>query len=348
MALYARLLQSGIEVSLVTYGDAADVRLARRWPGIRVLCNRWRLPRERYERLLPWLHAWTLWRSDLFRTNQVDGAEVALWAARRWRKPTVARCGYLKSLFDENDYGVESPQARWARTLEARVFGGAAAVEVTTELMRNEVSARYGIPASRIEVVPNYVDTDLFRPMPEAVVRPRSLLFVGRLHEEKNPLSLVDALSGLDAWLTMVGTGPLEGEVRARLAAVGARGEVVGNVAHERLPELLNSAEVFVQPSRIEGHPKTIIEAMSCGRPVLASDIPGNREVVQDGVNGCLCGLSAREIGAGIRTLLASRQLREKIGVAARQSVVERFSLTRVAAAEAGFLRRTATQGHRG
>lgn len=344
MALFERLGSLGFSISLVTHGGRDDLRIGRARPGIRVLCNRWGLPREQYEKWLPWLHGWHLRRSDVIRSNQIDGADVALWSARRWGKPVVARCGFLKSLFDERTFGEDSSQGEWARTLERRVFEGASAVQVTTESMRRTVVDRYGISASKVTVVPNYVDTDLFRPMPEVRPRPRTALFVGRLHEEKNPLALLDAIKRTSMELTMVGEGPLGPAIRSRIAAEGLRVRLPGNVPHNELPRLMNESEIFVQPSLIEGHPKTIVEAMACGCAIVASDIPPVRALGEDREMFRLCGTGSEQIAEGLAEVAADATWRQRMGRAARAAAMRDFSLDRVAGLEATVLRRAGSK----
>jgi len=66
-----------VQVSFVTYGDGSDLRYADRIPGIRILCNRWGLPPRRYERWLPLLHGWHLWRADVCNAPLLCRCRVA-------------------------------------------------------------------------------------------------------------------------------------------------------------------------------------------------------------------------------------------------------------------------------
>ena len=99
IALYLRLGEKGVHVTFITYGGSGDLQYASQHDGIEILCNRWNLPPRWYERLLPFLHARILRSADVIKTNQTNGADVALRAARIWRKPLIARCGYMWSEF---------------------------------------------------------------------------------------------------------------------------------------------------------------------------------------------------------------------------------------------------------
>ena len=92
VALYLRLQQQkGVQISFITYGEKTDLRYRDRLQGIEILCNHWNLSARIYEQLIPLLHKRALSRATLIKTNQTNGAEVALRAARFWHKP-AARC----------------------------------------------------------------------------------------------------------------------------------------------------------------------------------------------------------------------------------------------------------------
>src|ERR1051325_9816853 len=89
----------------------------------------------------------------------------------------------------------------------------------------------------------------------------------------------------------------------------------------------LNACDVCVLPSLYEGLPIAILEAMSASKPVIATNIAGNREAVTDGVTGCLVpSQDSHSLALAIRSLLADPDLRERMGQAGRKIVLEKFS----------------------
>lgn len=273
VGLYQRLAASGWRIGIVSYGDRSELGYASRLPGIRILCNRWKLSPQAYERALPWLHWRWLRRTRIVKLYQVDGAEIAYRAARVWSKPFVARCGYLLSDFAVRG-GAGTSAVERARTVESLTFSGADLSVVTTPRMRDAIARDYHVPIDRIRVIPNYVATDHFRPDVGGIPA-RRIVCVGRLEAQKNPLNLVDACAGLDVELIMVGTGSMEAAISARARDLGVNLQLLGVRSHAELPSLLRQAALFVLPSSYEGHPKAILEAMSCGLPVVAGDSPG-------------------------------------------------------------------------
>lgn len=334
-ALYRRLRPHLGRVRLVSYGGPDDRGLCP--PGLELDLNRRGLPLPLYGWYLRRL--WPAPPGAIIKSNQVQGAEIALAAARRQGLPFIARCGYLPSQFAAREQGTDSPATRRARALERRVFSGARRVVVTTPEMARTVREAYGLDEKRIRVIPNYVDTELFSPRPGEEPRPGRLLFIGRLAPQKNPQALLQALAGLPVELLMVGSGPLEENLRRQAAALDLRVRFLGNQPHRRLPGLMARAQVLVMPSHYEGHPKALIEAMSAGMAVIAGRSPGISGLVEHGRTGYLCGHSAPEIRRALEKLLNDHELRRRLGRAARQEVLARFSLDRVLELELALYR---------
>ncbi len=147
-----------------------------------------------------------------------------------------------------------------------------------------------------VKVIPNGVDTDFWSPGDEKSDTGQfNILFVGRFHPQKNLHYLLDEFAIFlkqmpDAQLTLVGDGPDADSLKAH-----ARGKGIDDMVHWRnwsnkqeLREYYRSADCLVNPSHYEGMPNVLLEAMACGTRVIASDIPGNNEVIEDGVTGWL------------------------------------------------------------
>ena len=165
--------------------------------------------------------------------------------------------------------------------------------------------------ARDVVVIPSGVD------VPEQVGAPSEpphLLYVGRLSEEKGVLELAEAAHDLP--LVVVGDGPLR----------DALPQTVGFVAHERIGTYYEAAAVVVVPSRREGYGVAAREAMAYGRAVVATNVGGLPDAIEDGVTGLL--VPPRDPGAlrvALERLLADAALRERLGAAARRKAVEQL-----------------------
>ena len=199
--------------------------------------------------------------------------------------------------------------------------------------------ARQSAGETPILMIPNGVDTERFQPAGEtAAAGPLHLVFVGRLVRQKGLDVLLEALSrlpaALDYRLTIVGDGPLRAELADRAAAPGLSGRVAfaGWTAREAMPGLLRRADLFVFPSRDEGMPNAVLEAMASGLPVVATRISGNEELVIDGRTGCLVPPDdAAALAEALARLVADRALCRRMGAAGRERVVREYSWQSVA-----------------
>jgi glycosyltransferase involved in cell wall biosynthesis len=343
VALYKRLQGQRVSVSLVTYGDKRDLAYSKELPGIRILCNRWRLSPDAYERWLTWLHWSDLCRADLYKTNQTNGAEVALWTARRWKKPVVARCGYMLSEFSMREAGQDSLEARRTLALEEAVFQGSTRIVVTTASMRENVARRLPSAASKTRLIPNHVDTSVFKPLDQR--KSVDLIFVGRLHPQKNIGNLLHAWRELNGTtMHVVGNGLLAKDVRRVVDECRGRLRWDQGIPNGDLPTVFAEGRIFVLPSLYEGHPKTLIEAMACGLPVIGANSPGIREMIRHGETGWLCGTDAESIRAAIKHLLNNPELCRRMGANARRYAVEHFALDKVVEMELAVYREVLDQ----
>ncbi|MBF0309568.1 MAG: glycosyltransferase family 4 protein [Magnetococcales bacterium] len=345
VALYRALQPHLGGITFVTYGDAGEEAFRSRLEGIDIVCNRHGLSMERYWQWLRWFPARWKRRGAVFKSNQMRGADRMLALGRRLGRPVVARCGFLNSEFTIRRHGEASAEAQAALALEHTVFRNADRVVVTTEAMRQAAIGQFGAEAWRVRVIPNYVTTDLFCPQGEEEPVANRLVFVGRLNEQKNLPALLEAIEDLPVELLLVGEGELRETLQARPGAEKVR--FLGNRPHGELPGLIRSGALFVMPSLYEGHPKALLEAMSCGAAVLGTEVPGIREVIRHGVDGWLCPPDAVSLRGAIRELLARGELRRTLGEQARKRMLETVSLPRVVAQECALLAGLAETGRK-
>jgi len=332
--LYQRLQQRNAEVSFVTYGGRGDQLYTDEIPGIRILSNSLDLPASLYQMKLQLFPP----KGTVFKSNQVDGAQIALAAARRSRVAFVARCGYLLSQVQERTHGMDSQAAQAARSLERLVFTAADRVSVTTQAMSQTIQKDYQVSGDKVSVIPNYVDIDRFRPKLREANKRARIGFVGRLAWEKNLMHLIDAVTGLDVDFVLVGQGPQREELAARAAANGASVSFLGRVPNTHLPGILNNWDAFVLPSFYEGHPKAVLEAMACGLPVIGTRVQGIVELIADGETGLLCETDAGSIRQALERIAEDGALRTKLGQNARRYVEKHFALERVVDMEMAML----------
>jgi len=164
-------------------------------------------------------------------------------------------------------------------TLTRRVVRRASAVVAVSEYLRRELEERLPEARGKTEVIDSGVDLDRFRAVePATQLESPAFLHVGSLTERKNVVRLADAFAQLGRGsLTFVGDGPLRGALEHR---AGVR--VVGRVAHDEVPRWLSAADVVCGPALVEPFGQALLEAMACGRSVVATRVGGPPEFVAD------------------------------------------------------------------
>jgi glycosyltransferase involved in cell wall biosynthesis len=163
--------------------------------------------------------------------------------------------------------------------------------------------------------------------------KPR-LVMVARFEEQKDHQTLIQALSGLKdlEWdIDLVGDGPLEAQVADMVKTFGLEERVRFLGAREDVADILSKAQLFLLISNWEGFPRSILEAMRAGLPVVASDVGGARESVADCVTGFLIPRKdSALLRDRLRTLLRDPQLRICFGEAGRKRYEESFTFDKM------------------
>jgi glycosyltransferase involved in cell wall biosynthesis len=201
-----------------------------------------------------------------------------------------------------------------------------------------------GLDRDRIELIEGSgVDLSIFSPVPEPS-GPITIGFVGRLLGDKGIFTLLEAHRLLRAWghdvrLAIAGfpdpgnpTSVTNADIDAWKTDPTIRFH--GKIDHASFAEIAgfwSAAHIAVLPSRREGLPKTLIEAAGCGRPLVATDVPGCRSVVVPGENGFLVPVDdSTSLARALEKLVVSRELRETYGRAARVHTERRFGSTMI------------------
>ncbi len=203
-----------------------------------------------------------------------------------------------------------------------------------------------GIVARKVKFLSNGVDTDLYQPveMAEKERLKSSLklgsglvvLYVGRLHQVKNLAVLIDSFGQMQtsdpvAQLVIIGSGPEETCLKKQVAEKRLAEKVIFLPMQDNVRPYLQAADIFVLPSQREGIANALLEAMACGLAVVASNIGGNKELIQNGTSGLLVEPGdASSLAAALSRLASDEKLRIRLGAAARQKVEEHYGLAAI------------------
>lgn len=216
-------------------------------------------------------------------------------------------------------------------SLVLRLIENSDFVTTVSNSVSEELKEYYGMDKSI--VVGNGVDEKVFTPGQDKVEE-KYILYTGRLSYRKGLFDLLECGRQIckdypDISFILTGKGPLLGKLQKRAfeMKLNEKFKFAGYVEKERLIKLYQNAMVSVLPSYYEGLPTVLLEAMSCGLPVVATDISGNTEVIEDGKNGLLIPpKSPLKLAETISELLEDEKLREKLGRNARETIKEKYT----------------------
>lgn len=215
-----------------------------------------------------------------------------------------------------------------------------------TESLANELK-KYGLKKP-IEIMPNPVDTQLFRPLTDSAeknklkslfgIKNQSLVYMGRVSYEKNIDKLIKAVALLskeipDIKLMIIGDGPEMSNLKKLAYDLGISDKInfLGFRHNQELVEALQANDIFLTASKSENMPLSILEAMSTGLPIIAVSALGIPEIVRDDVNGFLTSTDKpEEIAAITLELLKSKKQLKKFSLASRKLALD-YSQERIA-----------------
>jgi len=348
LALYRRLAERYGRIVFVTYGDTAERSyligcVTEAEASKMIVCgNDQRMPIDAYEAsLLARLR--TLLGTDrtvVMKSNQMScyagtPALADALAENGRRVALIARGGYLWSRLAAHTRGPDSPEAIDAAEREASLCRSASLVVGTTEAMVKDLCWRYTLKPEAARVIPNYVD--LAEPPRGAESRDRNLvLYAGQLAPVKRVDLLIEAMAvikgsmGDGPVLEIIGAGPERKRLEDLAAAIEAPVRFVDRMPHEALIRRMGECAVYVQASETEGHPKTVIEAMATGAPVVVADSPGLGDVVSHGSTGLRVAGEPRAFAHAIESLLGDADWRELLGSAASTGARAQYGLDRI------------------
>lgn len=181
-----------------------------------------------------------------------------------------------------------------------------------------------------IATVHNGIDCTTFTYDPS--IEEKRILFVGRFNQNKGPMRVLEAFDALsneytDFTLTMVGDGPQYTEIEQECIDrdISSRVDLRGYIPNDELPDLFCRSMLFVLPSLNEGLPRTVLEAMATGTPVITSALP-QLEPVVEGAGRTIEPGSTNELKHTMRELLADPDRRRAMGKTGRERVTSEYS----------------------
>jgi len=274
------------------------------------------------------------------------GGEM-LFGLRRRKVPLVIRLHTPLFLVERLNKRPPQPGDGFIKWAEKRCVLASDQITAPSASLAEIVASEYSLPLEQIMVFPNPLDLEVFVPNPDAEALEPTVLYVGRLEKRKGVDILSQAIppvlkacpkvkfifAGADT-NTAPGSGSFQEYLTNELQNAGYIEHVLftGPLDRMALIKYYQQCQVCVVPSLYDNFPTTCLEAMACGKPVIASNSGGIPEIVQDNISGILVPPAESTILAEkIIQLLSDLNLRERLGNTARKWIEEHCSKERIA-----------------
>jgi len=280
--------------------------------------------------VVPALRLARSWRPDVVHVHfAVPSGPLAYLLKRVYGIP------YVVTLHGGDIPGWDPQQTAWLYAfllpLTRPIWREASAVVAVSQGLKDLAVQAY--PDVPVQVILNGIDGDFFQPLCDpdehaAGEHPVQILFVGRIVEQKGLAYLLQGVRllldrvGPRFTVRIVGDGPLRADMEALVDELGTadRVEFTGWVPVEQVRTFLQTADVFVLPSLMEGLSIALLQAMSCGLPVVVTDALGNNELVRAGENGFLVPVGdAAALSQALAVLVQDEDTRARMGRYARE-----------------------------
>lgn len=223
-------------------------------------------------------------------------------------------------------------QWRFSYVLERKLLDRSDIITTVSNSVAKELEEEYGINEN-VEIIYNGVDEHIFKPINSSAEK-RYILYVGGLTYRKGLFDLVECGKYIckrytDISFVIVGDGPLRNALKEKIEKLNLKDkfEFKGHVPRTELIRLYQNATIYIVPSHYEGLPTVLLEAMSCGLPVVATAVSGNIDVISSGENGILVPpKSPIEMARAVSSLLDNYKMREKFKKNARFTIEEKYT----------------------
>jgi len=350
------LLEKGVKVSVFIYGQSTDEIFTE--GGIK-----FHLIKQRNYKFLGWyLHRKFLekYLNKAILRDKIDALEAPDWtgitAFMKLKCPLVIRMNGSDTYFCHLENRPQKKKNFW---FEKKALAGADHLLSVSEFTAGKTTAIFGLK-KKIEVIPNSVDVGVFSPS-LIPIEPNTILYFGSIIRKKGVLELAEIFNliiekkpearllfaGKDVKDHLSGNSTKQMILEQLSPAAIKNTEWLGVLPYEKVLAQIATANVVVLPSFAEALPMTWLEAMAMEKALVTSDIGWTKEVMIDGVTGFTVDPKDHQKYAGkILQLLDDHLLAGKMGKAAREQVVARFSTGVVVERNIGYFEKVVSSGY--
>ncbi len=327
IAPYNYLADHFNHIYIFSYGGSEDLKLGNKLKdNISVVLKKSSLSNSLYQFILPFSHRNILSQCHVYKTNQIYGSIPAVLSKIFFRnKCLVIRSGYVASL------NAKLYKKNFFKKLEINIIEWLAyrlsnIALIPTQELSEYLIQRYSFLKNKLFILNNSIDTEIFKPLDSE--KKYDIGYVGRLNAAKNLINLLEAIKGQGYKACFIGQGEEKASLKKYAQENSIDLEFIDKVNNYDLPKYYNAFKVYAFPSLHEGNPKTLLEAMSCGLPIVGCDVIGVNNIIKDRKNGLLSRPDASSLKEKIVHLLSNQSLMNELGQQARRFIKQNYDFS--------------------
>jgi len=338
LSIYKKLSIQGYNFKFLSWGDESDKRYLPKGYNLEIInlfkklyLNKSKLFRYIYSIYFIKKNITKFKDIEVIKSNQLIGSHLGLYIKFLIKKKFICRMGYEPNQFYENE---KLSFKKIILLLYSKiVYNKCDLIVVTTNDIKNYIINKFKIHNKKIKVIPNYVDTNIFSAIKIKKKKFKNFVTISRLTNQKNLEYLFKEIARGKFKLDIIGSKKNLDSYKNLAKKLNANVNFVGPIKNNKLMNFYKKKDLFILLSRYEGNPKSLLEAMSCRMIVLASNVRGIKNIIQDNRNGFLINFKNGELVKKVNYLSQKKQL-EKIRDNARKYIMDNHSLEKISLLE--------------
>ena len=285
LALYKELKEKyNVSTSIISFGDKTEKQITKNYSYIRTYYNKLNLHPRLYNYLIPIIFYKVFKKASLIKTNQFYGAHLAKIVAKLYSKKLIIRQGYDYLYHRLKENGLQSQAYKQAKEYVNKNIHSASSYIFTTKQISDFYKDEYKLNSKDINIIPNYILTENWKPFFKVRKKKRVIIFIGRLSKQKNLISLSNGLVGTNIKLLIVGDTNYDEKKKLERSLIKNKVsfEFFKRTNQNQLRKIIDLADAFVLPSLYEGNPKILLEMMYHKIPIITTKVKGIKGLATD------------------------------------------------------------------
>lgn len=324
--LYNLLAKEFKKIIIFSYGGRKDLSYSGFFEkNVEIVQKNVPLPDVIYEFLVPLVRFKKIKQCHILKTNQNAGA-IAPSLVKLFfpKKKFVVRSGYIGSELAKR---LKFPWYAKIYYEITQLFSYLICDQafIPTQFNADILLKKYPFLKNKLIIMNNFVDTELFKKNPKEIKY--DIIYQARLDKDKNHIAILQATKSLDLKILFIGQGKEKESLLEFSKKNNLQVEFIDKIPHNQLPNYYNQSKICVFPSLHEGNPKALLEAMSCSMAVVAFNVVGVSNIIENEKNGLLSKPDNLLLKNNTIRLLNDSSLTYKLGSEARKFIEENYSL---------------------